>query len=230
MADLACLRAAVDAALARPLGGSPARVVPPGSITGVVLDGEALEPCAAVLPALLRALGPGAAWRLLVIVTCESGAVPSRAAAVACLPQEARHATLVVHDPDHNHAFVPGVTSRGVPVELDDVLLDAETLVTVGPVWLGAGGRLHGGGGLIFPGLASRRARAAHLGLAEAAGVRAAAELLTDRDDALRMIEPPDFQLCWIKRAQGEVRAWAGTGLTAERRAVSGLASPSHPG
>jgi hypothetical protein len=214
--------AAVRAALAAPLpageGSGGRGVALHGALTLLLVDGGALAAAALALPEVLRALGGPALRRPLLVVAAEVTECPSRAEVARALGPLLPGGTLVVHDPDGAHGFRPGRTSLGLSLELDDVLLDAETLVTVGPVRRTPAG-ITGGAGLIFPGLASRAVRTRH-------GARAAPEREREREEALTHARV-DLQLCWVERPEGRIEAWAGAGRTAERAACRALgASP----
>jgi len=211
--DPEALVAAVRGALAAPVGGTasrvPAALATPGALRLLLVDGLALPAVALALPPLMRALGGATPRRPLVVAACEDGERPSRAELARILEPAIPGATFVAHDPDGAHHFRPGRTAAGVPIELDDVLLEAEALLTVGPVRR-VGGSVMGGAGLVFPGLASRRMRASWA--ADTADRERAAE-------EVRAQVPVDFQLCWRECADGSVTAWAGAGRSAETAA-----------
>jgi hypothetical protein len=217
------LSAAVRRALAEAPAGPAAGLAVPGALRMLLVDGTALEDVALALPDLLAALGGAGPRRPLVVACAEEGECPPRAELVRLLGPLAPGATFVAHDPDGTHAFRPGRTSGGLPVELDDVLLEAETIVTVGPVRPGGAEGRTGGAGLLFPGLASRRVRELHAATTGADGrERTARERRLDAEE-VRARAPVDFQVCWVRSAGGGVRAWAGAGRAAEAAARSAL-------
>ncbi len=220
--DPGALVAAVERALAAPVPGldaRPGRAFVPGALALLVVDGGALAAVALALPPLLRALGGLALRRPLMAVASEAESRPDRADAVRTLGPAVPGATIVVHDPDGPHHFRPGTTSGGVPVELDDVLLEAEVLVTVGPVRRDARLAWTGGAGLVFPGLASRRSRNAHGRFAAEAGEEEGAARRWREAEEARAHVPLDYQICWVQRAGGGVDAWARASRGAEELA-----------
>ncbi len=215
--DAPRLLSAVERALAAPpargADDSSTPVDVPGALVLILVDGAALEAAAAVLPPLLRVLGAPGLRRPLLVAASESEVRPSRAEVQALLGPVVPGATLVVHDADGSHHFRPGSTSHGVPIELDDVLLEAEVLVTVGEVrrdpclgWVG-------GAGLVFPGLASRRSRAALRALAPGPE---GSRLRWQEAEEARAHAPVDFQLCWVEPGPLHGCAWASAGRVAE--------------
>jgi hypothetical protein len=210
----------VERALAGPLPGPQAAT--PGAQILLLVEGAALAEVALALPALLGALAGASPRRPLVVVASETEACPGRATCERGFGAALERASLVVHDPDAPHLFRPGVTAGGVPIELDDVVLEAETLVTVGPLWREAG-VVRGGAGLVFPGLASHRARRllAEVGAGEdpAAGERRRRREVEEA----RAHVAVDLQLAWVTDAGGAFRAWAGAGRLAERAARRAL-------
>ena len=68
---------------------------------------------------------------------------------------------MLAHDPAARSGFHAGTLADGTPVELDDELREAEEVVIVGRLTGDRRGGLRGGPALLWPGLASARARTA---------------------------------------------------------------------
>lgn len=220
---VATVRQALAEPLAAPAARTPGGVALPGALVMVLVDGAALEVVALALPEVLRALGAPFLRRPLLVASSEVGECPPRAEVVRILGPLVPGATFVAHDPDASHHFRPGSTSRGLPIELDDVVLEAETVVTVGPVRLDDRSGPTGGAGLVFPGLASRRVRELHRTSGRAQGrERDGRERWLDAEEVREHVLV-DFQLCWVESAGGRAEAWAGAGRAAEQAARRAL-------
>ncbi|MBI5708808.1 MAG: DUF2088 domain-containing protein, partial [Candidatus Eisenbacteria bacterium] len=133
--DAHALGVAVRVSLTRPYGTPLVAAIAATALTLVAVDGAAGAAPAAAVGALLEAFARAGkpARRVVVLVASAADRGRPREAAArlsAACPGVAR---VLVHDPEAPHGFVPGVTSHGVPVALDEALLEAEALVTMGP-------------------------------------------------------------------------------------------------
>jgi hypothetical protein len=197
----AAFRAAVREALARAEGGPLGRRIRAATVTAIVADARGderdTEALAELVGALERAGVPrGRQFVLLGAEAPDAGVAKARASAL----RASLGVVVMAHDPEARSRFAAGVLPSGAPVELDDELREAEEVLVVGRFGRAADGSLRGGPALVWPGLASARARAARPVPGDALGGLREAE-------AALAFAPADFALFWSGDEPPRVRA-----------------------
>ncbi|HVQ26118.1 MAG TPA: hypothetical protein VMV01_13115 [Planctomycetota bacterium] len=207
MTDTA-FRARVRAALAAPEAGPLAARFPAPLITAIVAGAdvgelERLELALTELIAGLAAVGVPRGRQFVLL----GSLLPAPAGESATRLRAALGVPVLVHD-SRDADFVAGASPEGAPFELDSELREAEAVVVVGPARAGPDG-LEGGAGLLCPGVASLRTRAAWEAARTAGGAPSANAFAL----ALERAVPADLAVLW--QADGTVTAGEGRALFA---------------
>jgi nickel-dependent lactate racemase len=153
---LECLRTA----LRNPLGTPPlhelaTRKAAP-SIVIVVDDHTRAAPTELMLTALLEELGEDAGDRITVLVACGTHQPPSDADVRRILGNYYGLLPFSIHDCDAPDLRSVGTTSRGTPVKLNSVYMNADIKILTGDITLHYYAGFGGGRKSILPGIAAR--------------------------------------------------------------------------
>ena len=162
---LECLRAA----LRNPLGSLPLHEIVArkavSSIVIVVDDHTRAAPTEHMLTALLEELGEDARDRITVLVACGTHQSPSEADVRRILGNYYGVLPVSIHDCDTPDLTPVGTTSRGTPVKLNSVYMNADIRILTGDITLHYYAGFGGGRKSILPGIAARETIQANHGL-----------------------------------------------------------------
>ena len=198
---LSHFRESVRRALADADGGPLGRRIRAATITAIIADARGDVRDAAAIAELVEALERAGVPRGRQFVLL--GSDPPDLAAARDAARSLRASLgipVLAHDPAGRARFLAGTLESGVPVELDDELREAEEVVLAGRFAAGESGELRGGPALLWPGLASARARAARSAAPDAASALAEAA-------SAMALAPVDFALVWSAHTEPRVRA-----------------------
>jgi nickel-dependent lactate racemase len=207
------------AALRNPLGTPPlhelaARKAAP-SIVIVVDDHTRAAPTELMLTALMEELGEDARERITVLVACGTHQAPSDADVRRILGNYYGVLPFSIHDCDAPDLTAVGSTSRGTPVKLNSVYMNADIKILTGDITLHYYAGFGGGRKSILPGIGARETIQANHALLVHEQARTAN--LEGNPLHLDMIEaahlaPPDFILNVICSAPDQIdQAYAGS-------------------
>jgi nickel-dependent lactate racemase len=206
------------AALRNPLGAQPlheiaARKASP-SIVIVVDDHTRAAPTELMLTALMEELGEDARERITVLVACGTHQPPSDADVRRILGNYYGVLPVSIHDCDAPGLTAVGSTSRGTPVKLNSVYMNADIKILTGDITLHYYAGFGGGRKSILPGIGARETILANHALLVHEQARTAN--LEGNPVHLDMMEaahlaPPDFILNVICSAPDQIeQAYAG--------------------
>ncbi len=211
---LAILRAAVQQPLGTPrLHSIAARKASP-SIVIVVDDHTRAAPTELMLTAVLEELGDDARDRITVLVACGTHESPPDADLRRILGHYYGSVQVSIHDCDAPDLRPVGTTSRGTPVRLNSIYMNADIKIVTGDITLHYYAGFGGGRKSILPGIAARETIQANHALLVHDNARTAN--LAGNPVHLDMVEaarfaPPDFALNSICSSSGRIeRAYAG--------------------
>jgi lactate racemase len=225
-APLGDLAAALDAALAHPVGARPlAMVATARSRVVVVVPGAAgVAPRGALFAAVRRALAAVPDDHLIVAVANATHA-PDALERLGLSEAAARHRVVNPHPEDAAATVEMGRTSRGTRVRVHRCVAEADLVVTTGRVAPHPVSGYGGGAAGIFPGLAlgedARRSRAAlELEPGSALGEADANPYREDLEEAVRRLGRDTYMLGVAEAGGVVVGAVAGDVLYAHREGV----------
>ena len=207
------------AALRKPLGTPPlheiaARKIEP-SIVIVVDDHTRAAPTEHLLTALLEELGDDARNRITVLVACGTHDSPTDVDLRRILGKYYGLLSYSIHDCDAHNLIAVGTTSRGTPVKLNSVYMNADIKILTGDITVHYYAGFGGGRKSILPGIAARETIQANHALLVHEQARTAN--LAGNPVHLDMMEaahlaPPDIILNAVCTASGRVHhAYAGS-------------------
>ena len=212
---LECLRAA----LTKPLGTPPLHEIvarkAASSIVIVVDDHTRAAPTELMLTSLIEELGDDVRDRITVLVACGTHQPPSDADVRRILGTYYGVLPVSIHDCDAPDLIPVGSTSRGTPVKLNSVYMNADIKILTGDISLHYYAGFGGGRKSILPGIAARETIQANHGLLIHEQARTAN--LEGNPVHLDMMEasqlaPPDFILNVIGSAPDLIyQAFAGS-------------------